>query len=115
MPLSPNPLCPASCDPDCPLRQRRTSGSRNGKVVHQQGCIRREGTSERPQRRLGRRLEEVAEALGGSYFRLQIPLTLALGVRGTVAGHRLGTLERGGGASNASLFTSHLPGGCHCL
>ena len=51
----------------------------------------------RPQRRLGRRLEEVAKAVGGGYCRLRMPLMLALGVRGTVAGHRLGALEGGGG------------------
>ena len=49
------------------------------------------------QRRLGRRLEEVAKAVGGGYCRLQMLLRLALGVRGTVAGHRLGALEGGGG------------------
>ena len=49
----------------------------------------------RPQRRLGGRLEEVAKAVGGGYCRLQMPLRLALGVRGTVAGHRLGALEGG--------------------
>ena len=43
-----------------------------------------------PQRRLGRRLEEVAQAVGGGYCRLQMPLRLALDVRGTVTGHRLG-------------------------
>ena len=61
----------------------------------------------RDQRRLGRRLEEVAKAVGGGYCRLQMPLRLALGVRGTVAGHRLGALGGGGGGnsppSNASL------------
>ena len=51
----------------------------------------------RPQRRLGRRLEEVAQAVGGGYCRLQMPLRVALGVRETVAGDRLGTLEGGGG------------------
>ena len=51
---------------------------------------------------LDRRLEEVAKAVGGGYCRLQMPLKLALGVRGTVAGHRLGALE-GGGSTNASL------------
>ena len=58
------------------------------------GCA-LEGTrpQRRPQRRLGRRLEEVAEAVGGGYCRLQVPLWLALGVRETVAGHRLGALE----------------------
>ena len=50
-----------------------------------------------PQRRLGRRLEEVAEAVGGGYCRLPMPLKLALGVRETVAGCRLGALEGGGG------------------
>ena len=35
------------------------------------------------QRRLGRRLEEVAKAIGGGYCRLQMPLQLALGVRET--------------------------------
>ena len=56
-----------------------------------QGCIRREG----PQRRPQRRLEEVAKSVGGGYCRLQMPLRLALGVRGTAAGHRLGALEGG--------------------
>ena len=56
--------------------------------------------------RLGRRLEEVAKAVGGGYCRLQMPLTLALGVRETVAGHRLGSWRGGGGSlpSNASLI-----------
>ena len=41
-----------------------------------------------PQRRLDRRLEDVAKAVEGGYYRLQMPLKLALAVRGTVAGHR---------------------------
>ena len=61
-----------------------------------QGSIGREGTSEAAPKRLGRRLEEVAKAVGGGYCRLQMPLRLALGVRGTVAGRRLGALEGGG-------------------
>ena len=56
----------------------------------------RKGPQRRPQRRLGRRLEGVAKAVAGGYCRLQMPLKLALGVRGTVAGHRLGVPERGG-------------------
>ena len=56
------------------------------------------GPQRRPQRRLGRRLEEVAKAVGGGYCRLHMPLRLALGVRGTAAGHRLGALKGGGGA-----------------
>ena len=35
--------------------------------------------------------------VGGGYCRLQMPLKLALGVRETVAGHRLGALEGEGG------------------
>ena len=54
------------------------------------------GPQRRPQKRLDRRLEEVAEAVGGGYCRLQMLLTLALGVRKRVAGRRLGAL--GGGA-----------------
>ena len=41
------------------------------------------GPQRRPQKRLDRRLEEVAEAVGGGYCRLQMPLRLALAVRGT--------------------------------
>ena len=40
---------------------------------------------------------EDAKAVGGGYCRLHMPLKLALAVRGTVAGHRLGSLEGGGG------------------
>ena len=53
------------------------------------------GPQRRPQRRLDRRFEEVAKAVGGGYCRLQMPLKPALAVRGTVAGHRLGALEGG--------------------
>ena len=65
-----------------------------------------------PQRRLGRRLEEVAEAVGGGYCRLQMPLKPTLGARETVAGHGLGALEGGGGTSppsNAPLLPGHPP------
>ena len=58
-----------------------------------QGCIRREGTSEAATEAVGQALEEVAKAVGGGYCRLQVPLKLALGVRETVAGHRLGALS----------------------
>ena len=57
-------------------------------------------------KRLGRRLEEVATAVGGGCAPLQMPLSLALAVRGTVAGHRLAPW-RGGvppPPSNASLW-----------
>ena len=59
------------------------------------------------QKRLDRRLEAVAKAVGGGYCRLQMPLKLALGIRGAAAGHRLGALEGEGAASppfNASLW-----------
>ena len=47
----------------------------------------------RPQQPLGRRLEEVAKAVGGGYCRLQMSVQVALGVRETLAWHRLGPLE----------------------
>ena len=55
------------------------------------------GPQRRPQKQLGRRLEEVAEAVGGDHCRLQMPLKLALGVRETVTGRRVGALGGGGG------------------
>ena len=55
------------------------------------------GPQRRPQKRLDKRLEEVAKAVGGGYCQLQMPLKLALGVRETVAGRRLGALDEGGG------------------
>ena len=61
------------------------------------GASEGKGLQRRPQRRSDRRLEEVAIEVWGGYCRLQMPLRLALGVRGTVAGSRLGTLEGGGG------------------
>ena len=64
-----------------------------GSVTARQRCIRREGPQRRPQKRFGRRLEEVAKAVGGGYCRLQMPLRPVLGVRGTVGGHRLGAPE----------------------
>ena len=54
------------------------------------------GPQRRSQKRLDRRLEEVAKAVGGGYCRLQMPLKLAVTVRETVAGHSLGALEEGG-------------------
>ena len=61
------------------------------------------GPQRRAQKRLDRRWEEVAKAVGGGYCRFQMPFKLALGVRETVAGRRLGA--RGGcpPPSNASL------------
>ena len=55
-----------------------------------------EGPRRWPQEWLGRWLEEAAKAVGGGYCRLHMPLKLVLGITGTVAGHRLGALERGG-------------------
>ena len=57
------------------------------------------GPQRRPQKPLDRRLEDVVEAVGGGCCRLQMLLRLAFGVRGTLAGHRLGAVESvwGGG------------------
>ena len=85
---------------DCPGPREATSDGRN--VTRPRGgggggrdALEGKAPQRRPQRRLGRRLEEVAKAVGGGYCRLQMPLRLALGVRGTVAGHRLDALEGG--------------------
>ena len=69
----------------------------------------------RPQRRFGRRLGWVAKAVGGGYCRLRMPLRPALGVRGTVAGRRLGTPEPGGTStpSNTSPPLGHRPAHTH--
>ena len=61
------------------------------------GTLEGKGPQRRPQQRLGRRLEEVAEAVGDGYCRLHMPLRLALGIGGTVARHRLCANNVGGG------------------
>ena len=65
------------------MGQERSAGARTPPGpppgMHQKG----KGPQRKPQRRLGRRLEEVAEAVGGGYCRLQMPSRLAFGVRGT--------------------------------
>ena len=70
-----------------------------------------QGPRRRPQKRLGRRLEEVAKAVGGGYCRLQMLLKPALGVRGTGAGHGLGVLVGGGGGGARSPLSMHRWGG----
>ena len=74
------------------LCQPRVGGGGGGR-----DALEGQGPQRGPQKRLGRRLEAVAKAIGGGYCRLQMPLRLALGVRGTVAGHRLAPWRRGGG------------------
>ena len=87
---------PLSCGPafslSCP-----TCSARIAPPPPPRDALEGKGPHRRPQQRLDRRLEEVAKAVEGGYCRLQMPLKLALGVRGTVAGHRLGALEGGGG------------------
>ena len=63
------------------------------------------------QKRLGRRLEAVAKAVGGGYCRIQMPLKLALAIRETVAGHRLGALDEGGGGGLPPPPFQCIPGG----
>ena len=71
------------------------------------------GPQTRVQQRLDRRLEEGAKAVGGGYCRLQMPLKLALAVRETVAGHRQGGLEGGGGTSPPPMHRWPRGGGSH--
>ena len=76
--------------------ERASHGIGRGRHMGVRDTLEGKGPRRRPQERLDRRLEGVVEAVGGSYCRLPMPLKLALGVRGTVAGHRLGALEGGG-------------------
>ena len=59
--------------------------------------MRREGTSEAAPEAVRQAVGGLSKRVWGGYCRLQTPLKLALAVRGTVAGHRLGALEDGGG------------------
>ena len=63
-------------------------------------ALERKGPQRPPQKRLDRRLEGVDKAVGDGYCRLPMPLKPAPGARATVAGHRLGALEGGGGATS---------------
>ena len=89
-----------------PTGRASVGGGGGGSPPRARDALEGKGPQRRPQKRLSRRLEEVAKAVGGGYCRLHMPSKLALGVRGTVAGHTLGALEGGGGTSplsNASL------------
>ena len=83
------------------VRGRASAGGSLVLILHVwmgQGCIGREGTSE-----AAPEVVRQAVGVGGSYCRLQMPSRPALAVRGTVAGRRLGSLERGTSPpSNAS-------------
>ena len=114
--LHPNGACPTPKGPDPPPPQPVAHTPRTRPVRHclaASDAFEGKGPQRGPRRRLGRRLEEVAKAAGGGYCRLQMPLRLAVGVRGTVAGHRLGALEGGGQVplplSNASLLAARRP------
>ena len=48
----------------------------------------------RPQNRVDRRSDAAAKVVGREYCRLQMPRKLALAVRETVSGHRLGNRGR---------------------
>ena len=78
-------------------RRLRRGGGRHESCALPGNELEGKGPKRRPQKRSDRRLEEVAKAVGGGYCRLQMPLKPALGVRGTVAGHRRGALEGAGG------------------
>ena len=73
-----------------PVHHRGIGGARD--------ALEGKGPQRRSQKRLDRRSEEVAEAVGGGYCRLQMPLKLVLAVRETVAvGRGWAPWRRGGG------------------
>ena len=85
---------PASVATECGSRPGRGGGlgvSHQGIEAppHPKAALEVKGPQRRPRKRLDRRLEEVAKAVGGGSCRLQMPLKLALASRETVAGHRL--------------------------
>ena len=75
-----------------------------GLCARSRGALEGKGSQRRPQNGSGRRSEEVAEAVGGGYCRLQLPLKVALAVRETVPRHRPGALEGGGPMSLKSFI-----------
>ena len=78
-------------------------------VTLPQGCIRSEGTAEAAPEAVRQAAGGVAQAVGGGYCRLQMPLRPALAVRWSVAGHRLGALEGEGGGGGSALSSASLP------
>ena len=77
--LNPPPSSPTQCVGNAPCPPPRDA-------------LEGKGPQRRPQKRLGRRLEEVSKAVGAGYCRLPMPLKPALAVKETVAGHRLDAL-----------------------
>ena len=67
------------------------------RVSEGKDALRGPQTRKRPQQQLGRRLEEVAEAFGGGFCRLQMPLKLAPERRGGWATGWAPWRKRGGG------------------
>ena len=72
------------------------SGREGGWRSQTRDALEGRGPQRRSHMRLDRRMEEVAKAVAGGYCRLQMPLKLAVAVRGTAAGHRLSALEGDG-------------------
>ena len=95
----------------CPLgflqnEHEQWGGRPRGHRRRPRDALEGEGPQRRPQRRLGRRLEEVAKAVRGGYCRLQLSVTkLEPAVRETVAVHRLRALEGGGGVGTRPRYS----------
>ena len=92
-----------------PSRARKRQYSKQTHRVEGRDALEGQGPRRRPQKRVDRRLEEVAKAAGGGYCRLQMPLNLALGVREAVAGYTLGALDRGRGGWHKASVPDCLP------
>ena len=109
LPCTLTPLC---CAVHCTCTLLYTLGTRTAQHSSRlqptvRAALEGKGPQRRSQKRLDRRSEEVAKAVGGGYCWLQMPLKLALGVGKTVAGHRLGALG-GEGGSDLPPFQSIL-------
>ena len=98
---------PASTPLDAPACSSKRSGvwacgrrsvRRRGGWGRVRDALEAKAPPRQPQQPLDKRLEEVFKAVAGGYRGRDMPSKLALAVRETVAGHRLGALEGGGGA-----------------
>ena len=91
------------CRPPSPLSGTAEPPALHGVGPRGRDPLEGKGPHRLPQKRVDKRLEEVAKAVGGNYCRLQMPLSLAFAVREAVAGRRHGALEGGGGGISSPL------------
>ena len=73
-------------------------------------ALEREAPQRQPQKRLDRRLEEATKSVGGNYWRLQMPLKLALAARETLLRVGWAHWRKGGGGCLPPFRCIHASG-----